>query len=57
MKNILLNWKTSLLGSGVLTAGITYFINNPSDWKHAIVLCATGLLGLFAADGKNTTNN
>ena len=54
MKNILENWQTSLLGSGVLTAGIVYWVQNPTQWQHALVLIVTGVMGLLAKDGSNT---
>lgn len=44
------NWKTSLLGGGALTAGLTIIINDPNQWKEGLVACAVGLIGLVAKD-------
>lgn len=54
MRNIFRNWKTSLLGGGVLSAGITLIIADPNQWKVGAVTCITGLLGLFAKDSDVT---
>lgn len=54
MKSILKNWKTSLLGGGVLTAGITIIINDPNSWKEGLLSMGVGLIGLLAKDGDKT---
>ena len=54
MKTILKNWKTSLLGTGALTAAVTTYINNPNDWQAAIGLLITGIIGIFAKDSDKT---
>lgn len=54
MKNIFRNWKTSLLGGGVLTTGLTLIINDPSQWKEGVTLVVTGLIGLLAKDADKT---
>lgn len=50
MKSILQNWKTSLLGTGVLSSAIITYVQNPEDVKTAVLLAITGLIGLFAKD-------
>jgi len=52
MKTILRNWKTSLLGTGALSAGVVNFANNPDDLKGTFIMLIIGLVGLFASDGK-----
>lgn len=54
MKNVLKNWKTSLLGGGVLTAGLTVILNDPTQWKEGVLSIAIGLIGLVAKDGDKT---
>lgn len=54
MKTILKNWKTSLLGGGVLTTGLTIIINDPNQWKEGVIAIAGGLIGLIAKDGDKT---
>lgn len=54
MKTIIRNWKTSLIGGGALTTGLTMVINDPSQWKEAVGLCIVGLLGVLAKDGNVT---
>lgn len=54
MKKILKNWKTSLIGGGVLTTGLTMIINDPSQWKEGLITMAVGLLGIVAKDGDKT---
>ena len=53
MKHILNNWKTSLLGTGVLTSAIVSYAQHPDDPKTALILAVTGLIGLFAKDNSN----
>jgi hypothetical protein len=54
MKSILKNWRTSLIGGGALTAGLTVIINDPTQWKEGVSMCIVGLIGVFAKDGKVT---
>lgn len=50
MKNVLKNWKTSLLGGGALTGAAANLINDPTNWKQSVLMALVGLLGLFAKD-------
>lgn len=54
MKTILKNWKTSLLGGGALTTGVTIIINDPNEWKAGVTAMVIGLIGLMAKDGNVT---
>jgi hypothetical protein len=54
MKTIFKNWKTSLLGGGVFTTGLTLIINEPNQWKEGVAAMAIGLIGLLAKDGDKT---
>lgn len=54
MKNILKNWKTSLLGTGALATAITAYVANPDDWKTALGIFITGVIGLIAKDSDKT---
>jgi hypothetical protein len=54
MKNIIKNWKTSLIGGGALTGAVTLFIDNPTQWKEAIGMAIVGLIGILAKDGDKT---
>ena len=54
MKNILKNWKTSLLGTGALATAITAYVANPDDWKTALGIFITGVIGLIAKDSNQT---
>ena len=54
MKNIIRNWKTSLLGGGALTTGLTLIINDPTQWKQGVGMCLVGLIGIVAKDGNVT---
>jgi hypothetical protein len=54
MKTILKNWKTSLLGGGAFTTGLTLIINDPTQWKQGAGMCLIGLIGILAKDGNVT---
>lgn len=54
MKNIIRNWKTSLIGSGALAGAITLVLNDPTQWKEAVGMAVVGLLGIVAKDGNVT---
>jgi len=51
LKNIIKNWRTSLLGTGSLSAAIINFTQNPNDYKTSIGMATVGILGLVVADG------
>lgn len=58
MKNVIKNWKTSLLGGGAIAGAVTHFVQNPNDWKQSAFMALVGILGLFAKDSDVThTNN
>ena len=54
MKNILKNWKTSLLGTGALATAITMYVANPNDWQTPLGVLLTGVIGLIAKDSDKT---
>lgn len=49
MKTMFKNWRTTLIGGGALTAGITEFVET-GDWRKALPLLLLGLLGLLTSD-------
>lgn len=49
MKKLFRSWKTTLIGGGALTAGLTHFIQT-GDFKGAIPTLIIGLLGLLSKD-------
>jgi hypothetical protein len=50
MKKFLFNWRTTILGGGILTSAVVSFAENPSDLKTVLVLGLTGLIGIFSKD-------
>ena len=54
MKNIIRNWKTSLIGSGAIAGAVSLFMANPSDWKTPLSMVILGALGIVAKDGNVT---
>jgi hypothetical protein len=56
LKNVLRNWKTSLIGSGALVAAATAYTANPKDLTTPIMLIVMGLLGLASKDSNVTGN-
>ena len=50
MRDILRNWKTSILGGGFLTGAVITFAENPDNWRTALLQAGAGLIGLFAKD-------
>ena len=50
IKDIVKNWKTSLLGTGALSGAILNYIQNPNDVQGSLLMAIVGLIGLFAKD-------
>lgn len=54
MKNIIKNWKTSLLGSGALAGGLINYIQDPTSLKESLIMIVVGFIGLLSKDANVT---
>lgn len=50
MKNIHKGWRTSLIGTAMIGAGITSVMMGKSDWTGAVIAISMGVGLLFSPD-------
>jgi len=56
MKNVVVSWKTSLVGIAIIAAGIySVFEMESVTWTHALIPLGVGILLMIAPDSLITT--